>query len=665
MYQHLTAIAAAPQLHHRRHVRRLHQNGRGLRAADRRQARAGVRVPPWLGRGRGRGGVGLRGPALRRRLPLPSTRHTSWPRPSRRASPLVRCWSARPTATWPSADDDQPWRARRRQGADPRHRGQASTLRRRRQPPHRHRLPPWRTCPPWAPSGSRLTPPSSAASSPDPPSPGHNGPGVLNPPRTRGTDHEHHDHRSPHPAPAGPRPLDLKEQHPQAVLTLDVAQGAVALVATEHGAVFLRVSVPEVGRDSLMQITTDHLYLSRALQDRWGSRQPRPGWSRTRTSIFGGPVAPVGEGQDVQFQEGGWRIVFTDHGQVVYAGANYDKAAAALSRHGLEGGAVTTHTPRIHPRRLGGLGGPTHPTGSWCSTDAWTPTTGPSTPLDPRPWAPGTLDDNDPGPEGATTTHHSNNRVRHVLDLLAEHGRGSTSAPSTPSICGPQARSTCSTSSAPRGMPNHQAAHGPLGRSGLPEPHHPKRRDPGPCGSTTTPPQPRLGAWCRRAARVVPAPDGLERLRHLGLHPDAVPTPPEGVLVDGGQGPRLERAGAAGQSTSRADAPARWPKAPKGSRTAGPWLPSRSGPHSRAQARQGRRRAGPHRVRWIWTIGKYGAVRWATEQPTWGKPAIPDAPACAPSPAPGRPVPRDGLGPGDRRGNPGQGEGPPSATSPA
>lgn len=130
--------------------------------------------------------------------------------------------------------------------------------------------------------------------------------------------------------------LDLKEQHPQAVLTLDVAQGAVALVATEHGAVFLRVSVPEVGRDSLMQITTDHLYLSRALQDRWGITAAEASWSRTRTSMLAAPWRRSGEGRDVQFQEGGWRIVFTDHGQVVYAGANYDKAAAALSRHGLE-----------------------------------------------------------------------------------------------------------------------------------------------------------------------------------------------------------------------------------------------------------------------------------------------------------------------------------------
>ena len=82
------------------------------------------------------------------------------------------------------------------------------------------------------------------------------------------------------------------------------------------------------------------------------------------------------------------------------------------------------------------------------------------------------------------------------------------------------------------------------------------------------------------------------------------------------------------------DAPARWPKAPKGEQDRWPVAPpAEVDPTAEPKHVKVVSALDPIGSEGRWTIGKYGAVRWATEQPTWGKTGrIPDAPALCPEP---------------------------------
>lgn len=143
----------------------------------------------------------------------------------------------------------------------------------------------------------------------------------------------------------------------------------------------------------------------------------------------------------------------------------------------------------------------------------------------------------------------------------------------------------------------------------------------------TTPDE--IGAWCRREADAAPAPPhrGLDRLKHRGLLPDTVPTPPEGVVIGGVRVRVFQRGDTWAYYVTHDATRPKWPKTRReGYPEAAPdeGVPREVPKHIKALDA-----IDPVGSEGVWTVGKYGTIRWAAAPPEWRGLPVNPATVCA------------------------------------
>lgn len=220
----------------------------------------------------------------------------------------------------------------------------------------------------------------------------------------------------------------------------------------------------------------------------------------------------------------------------------------------------------------------------------------------------------------------------YLTDLLAADGRGFALGPNYPAHLTVKGTAwTCDLTS-PTGHPVAKV-HGHKTFVALVAHNHPFGTKP--LREFRCPHDAELGYWLYLAARRVTSQpkDTLDRLKHLGVLPETVPTPPEGVEVHGLRVRVLQRHGDQWAVYIDPDPAPKYPKAPKRTQLVWPVGTPESTAAEPKHINPLRASIDPKGSEGVWTLGKYGAIRWTSEQPTWGDlDRLPEAPELCPDP---------------------------------